>query len=101
MTSRLGSYVAMVREGLGLSQKELAHKAGCSQTTVHRIETGLTVHPGIDVLVSLAKGLKVSPYSLVLAYLGKDPNFKDAVDGESLKKLLYKAIDQVVDEQLA
>ena len=101
MASRLGEYLAEQREKKGWSQKELADKANCSQTTVHRIESGQTAHPGIDVIVALAKALKISPYSMVLAYLGKDPDFKEAVDSESLKNLLHIAIDRVVDEQLA
>lgn len=75
--------------------------AGCSQTTVHRIESGLTTHPGIDVIVALAKALKLSPYSLVLAYLGKEPNFKETVDSESLKRMLNIALDKVIDDQFS
>lgn len=96
--STLGEYIAEKRTALGLSQRELAKKCKLSQTTIQKIETGETISPGVDVLVSMAKALKVPAYSLLLVYQGKTPNLEEIVDGEALRVILYQVIDKTIDE---
>lgn len=91
----LGDFIGSLRESKGLSQKDLAKKAGCSQATVHKIESGMTLHPGIDILVSLAHALNISVFTLVLAYQGDvSTPWKDIHVG-TVKTELHKLIDQV------
>lgn len=51
-----------LRENLGLSQKELADRAGVAQSTVHYIETGRS--PEYKTLKKIAKALNVSVAAL-------------------------------------
>lgn len=56
--------VRELREELGLSQQELALKAGVRQATISDLETGKS--KGIDFLTAeaLAKALSVAPHEL-------------------------------------
>lgn len=53
-----GKLIARLRRSLGLSQKELADKAGMTQANVARIEKG-RYSPGLSVLNRLEKTLKI------------------------------------------
>ena len=44
----------------GLSQMELANRAGVKQSVISYIESGRTKHPRIDTLAAIAKVLGVS-----------------------------------------
>lgn len=91
----LGDYIAKLREEKGWSQKELARRAGRSQTTIHKIETGLTLHPGIDILVDIAKALNISVHLLVLAYEGQiSKNWRD-LQLQALKEDVIQNMESV------
>ena len=57
-----------LREAQGLSQGQLARKAGCHLATVARLEQG-TQEPAWPLVLLLAKGLGVTPD----AFLVEDP----------------------------
>lgn len=50
------SQIIRIRTDLGLTQKELAEKAGLTQANISKIEKGIT-HPTLDTLLKLANGL--------------------------------------------
>ncbi len=54
----LGEAVRHLREGLGLTQSELADRAGLKQPAVARLEAGGTM-PTIPVLERIAEALRV------------------------------------------
>ena len=99
--SALGKYIAQLREERGWSQRELARRTqnNYKQATISKLESGGIEDPGIGLLTDLAKALKVPVYTLILVYQKKDPNFKEAIDKDTLKKVLHKAIDKVIEEQ--
>ncbi|ENA1773843.1 helix-turn-helix domain-containing protein [Yersinia ruckeri] len=53
------------REELGLTQEDLAAKAGITRMAISKIELGMTQKPRADNLFSLAKALHVNPNWLV------------------------------------
>ena len=58
----------MIRELLkkrGISQNELARRAGVKQSVISYIENGRTKHPRIDTLTAIAAVLGVSVDTLV------------------------------------
>lgn len=57
--------VLLSRKDLGLTQKELAERAGVSRSHVASIETGQVTNIGLDVGHSLAEALGVSPAYLL------------------------------------
>jgi transcriptional regulator with XRE-family HTH domain len=63
-----GKVVRLIREAWGWTQQDLAARSGYSQSTISRIECGLTRSArDLDVLADLAKVLEVSPAVLGLA----------------------------------
>jgi transcriptional regulator with XRE-family HTH domain len=48
----------------GLSQEELAHRAGVARTTINYLERG-TRKPSLEVFVLLADALKIDPVVLL------------------------------------
>jgi transcriptional regulator with XRE-family HTH domain len=48
------------REKLGLSQDQLARKAGIPYSTYIKIESGYTLNPSIQAVVNIAQALGVS-----------------------------------------
>jgi len=63
-TTRFGLHVRLLRERQGLSQDELARKAGIDPHYLERLEAG-AVYPRAAVLPSLAKALGVTVAELV------------------------------------
>jgi transcriptional regulator with XRE-family HTH domain len=61
----LGKRVAAIRKRKGLSLRDVATAGGLSHVSVHKIESGVTPSPGLEVLRSLARGLGVTLASLV------------------------------------
>lgn len=89
----LGDYIARKREEKGLTQRDLAKKAGFSHGTLNKIENGLTSHPGIDVLMGISKALNVPITSIIAAYQGREPegltsSAKEEVVSDLLEALL-------------
>jgi len=64
MALRFGANLKTVRNRTGLSQSELAFRAGLGQTAVSRLELGLR-EPRLTTIVSLANALKVPPAELI------------------------------------
>jgi transcriptional regulator with XRE-family HTH domain len=56
---QLAAYLRWRREQLGLSQEQLAYKAGVAASTVRKIETGAVVEPGYFTILSLLRVLGV------------------------------------------
>jgi len=48
------------REKLGLSQDQLARKAGIPYSTYIKIESGYTINPSIQAVVNIAQALGIS-----------------------------------------
>src|SRR5260370_7419549 len=57
--SGFGGRLKAVREGAGVSQEELARRAGCSTFTVSRLERGAQ-EPNWPLVLALARALGVS-----------------------------------------
>src|SRR5690348_6514898 len=94
--SNLGDFIAKLREEKGWTQRELGRRAGLSQTTIHKLEAGITEHPGVDVLVALASALKIPMLALVMAYQGKTISQSQKVDiVYALKEEVFEAVEQV------
>ncbi len=55
-----GSWLKARREALDLKQKELAHEAGCSISTLRKMEAGLR-HPSREMAQLMAVALEISP----------------------------------------
>ncbi|WP_266341280.1 helix-turn-helix domain-containing protein [Kaistia nematophila] len=72
------------RKQAGLTQDELATKAGISVVTLSKLETGVN-KPAFDILVALAHALEASPSFL----LGWDPQ-ADAKTDASRRALLLR-----------
>ena len=60
----LAAEIKSLRTGLGISQEELAHRAGLNRTFVGRLEVAQT-QPSITVLFQLADALEVDIVALV------------------------------------
>lgn len=71
-----GAHLRHLREQRGMSQQELADYADCAMMTVHRIETA-QFSATLDVLVSLAKALKMPLHELIIG------SGIDTADGET------------------
>lgn len=62
---RLGQKVKTIRKRRGLTQVELAAKAGLTQGYITQLENGVRTNPSFDIVQRLAKGLKVTVADLV------------------------------------
>lgn len=72
MYAQIGAEIRRRREGLGLSQSQLADKIGLGRTSVTMIERGaqaILVHQ----LLGIAKALKVSPDKLLDSVQADEP----------------------------
>jgi transcriptional regulator with XRE-family HTH domain len=66
----IGENVARLRTRAGLTQSELAEKAGIPFPTYRGIEYGKSVNPGIDALIAISEALGTSVEELV----GNEPS---------------------------
>ena len=64
---RFGRYIRQLREDRGLTQSELATRAGLAVDSVRRIERG-QLSPSLRSLPKLAAGMEVSLHSLFGGY---------------------------------
>jgi len=62
--SALGANLREVRERLGLTQEEVAHRSGVHATEVSRMEAGKP-DPQVSTLERLAKAVEVKPGQLL------------------------------------
>ena len=60
----LAAEIKSLRTGLGVSQEELAHRAGLNRTFVGKLEVAQT-QPSLTVLFQLAHALEVDAVELV------------------------------------
>ena len=60
VTKRVGANLRRVREAEGISQEDLAGRAGLHRTYVSGVERGVR-NPTVKVLDKIAKALKVKP----------------------------------------
>lgn len=69
MSTKLGDWIARIRHEMNLSQRQLADKAGISNTEVWRLESGERKNPSPATLKALAPHLGVS-YEEIMAKAG-------------------------------
>lgn len=60
----VGRVLAVLRQERGLSQDELAHRSGLTQSALSRLELGETVL-NVEHLMMLARALKMTPAAIV------------------------------------
>jgi transcriptional regulator with XRE-family HTH domain len=65
----LGEYLRVAREQVGLSQRQLAARAGIHNSYLARLESGETANPSADVVQRIADVLEVDATDL-FAYIG-------------------------------
>ena len=61
---RFADNLREARNKAGISQEELAERAGLHRTYISQLERGLK-SPSLDVIVALARGLRVKPLEFV------------------------------------
>ena len=61
---QLGLAIQRLRRDKGLSQDELAHRAGIDQAYLSRVENGAT-EIGVNLLFRIAAGLAIAPAALL------------------------------------
>ncbi|MDB5287339.1 MAG: hypothetical protein JWR05_2288 [Mucilaginibacter sp.] len=59
LLKNLGDRIREIREGKGITQKQLAHSIGKDQQSIQRLEAG-KINPSIFYLHEVAKGLDVN-----------------------------------------
>jgi len=64
---RFGRYIRQLREERGLTQSELATRAGLAVDSVRRIERG-QLSPSLKSLAKLAEGMEISLHSMFGGY---------------------------------
>ena len=57
---RFAETLRAARNKAGISQEELAERAGLHRTYVSQLERGLK-NPSLEVIIALARGLRVTP----------------------------------------
>jgi transcriptional regulator with XRE-family HTH domain len=87
-----GNLIREHREGLGLSQRSLARRAGTTQAAVSRIERGLT-SPGWETMRALFLAMGLEPDLRAVRLIGRwDPLHVAALRGRSPAERLELAI---------
>lgn len=61
----IGNNVKKFRNKLGLTQEDLAQKAGVKYTTLSKIESGVVKKPTVYIIAKIAKALEVSIEELI------------------------------------
>ena len=61
----LGAHVRRIREGLGLTQSEVARRAEISRTSLHTLEAGTGGSPNYSTLLDVADALGVAIHMLI------------------------------------
>ncbi len=85
----IGERIRTARKGAGLTQAELAEKAGVAAITVHQYESGKR-QPRIEHLVSIAAALGVHPLYLL-----------DGIDenGDAVQQAVKSFLDKEIAEE--
>jgi len=92
----LAKNIKRFREISGLSQMNLAEKAGCSPTLIGKIET-MKRFPSADSLNRLADALKITPADL-FASANNSETAKSMASQQKRKSLLKMKVLKVIDE---
>lgn len=79
-SSRLRDALRAARRGSGLSQQDLATRAGLAIGTVRAVESGRVIEPGFFTVLAIADVLKVDA---VAAAQGTDPATDPELDSSS------------------
>jgi transcriptional regulator with XRE-family HTH domain len=88
-----GKAIRVARAARGISQKDLASKAGLNGNYISLIESGHRV-PSTDAIDALAKALNVPVY--LLALLGSDPEDLNGISPEHAATLGKQMLDLLV-----
>jgi transcriptional regulator with XRE-family HTH domain len=59
-STSLGQKIKALRKEKGLTQEQLAIKAGVSYTTLTKVENGAIKNPSFETVAAIAKGLEMS-----------------------------------------
>ncbi len=65
LVHRVSCKVRQLRQGLGISQSELARRSGVAHSTINEIENGVARDLQISTVCQLARGLKVTSLHLL------------------------------------
>ena len=88
------------RRKLGITQEELAEKAGVSTHYIAMIET-CKKYPKPDMLEQIARTLKIEPHKLF--YVSSDPNEPFEVLHRKIitdmKQIVSEAIEKIIDSK--
>lgn len=92
----LAKRLSATRQDLGLTQQELADKAGVTRVAISKAEQGLTKTFNGDTLFDIAKALDVDPYWLQLGYSKAEKrSFNEAINR---KRGLKEAQEKIANE---
>lgn len=91
---KFGRFIAQLRKGKNLTQKELADKLYVSDKTVSKWERGLSF-PGISLLIPLAEVLDVTVTELLKGEILQD----NRLDIQEIESLVTCSVDMSVKEQ--
>jgi transcriptional regulator with XRE-family HTH domain len=90
-----GEYLRGLRKGAGLSQRELAERAGIDFTYLSKIENARVEPPAEATLRALARALAADPEELLARARKMPPDLKQLVaQGSAEKALLLRRIAQ-------
>ncbi len=92
----IGAKITSLRRQLGMTQKDLADKAGIAQATISRIERGVLRQPKLDVLKHLAEALLVT-----VDYLTdrtEEMSESDVVDADPRAKAIFRGYQSLEEE---
>lgn len=95
--SGFGEKVRVKRLEKGMTQAELAKKAGITQATISRVESGEVLQLGSNKLTGLAKTLDVSVDFLV----GKIDRmeFDDSLINDQTAKVIFRGYEKLSEER--
>ncbi|HEX9061806.1 MAG TPA: helix-turn-helix transcriptional regulator [Clostridia bacterium] len=86
MSTELGKYVEMLRIDKGMSQRQLAERAGISNTEVWRIESGERKNPSPPILKVLSPHLGVTYEELMV----KAGYIEETIEHKGFTEKVYK-----------
>lgn len=88
--SDLGRNLRLLRQTLGINQKELSHRSGVSQATISRLEAGRVRQVRSESLHALARSLEVSADELIAGPALRDRHQRRRHMEETVSRLRYE-----------
>lgn len=70
------SRIALLRESVGLTQRQLADQVGVTETTIRNYEKGRSVLEWIERIIKLCEALNCQPEDLI-EYVEIEKNYED------------------------